>query len=189
MAGHRFKPEKASKLLDPKRTKRVQMDKILELLDIQDSDHIADLGAGNGFFTIPMAKATDGTVYAVDIEPKMLELLTERAEKENLQNIEYIVSNLEDIQLEAQSVHKAVVAFVMHEIPDMRKAIGEFKRILKPDGILVIVEWQVVESEMGPPLNERISSDSMEQLLLDNGLESKVFSLNESVYAVLMNMK
>lgn len=186
MAGHRFQPEKANKLLDSKRKELISQDRVIELLDIQNSDIVADLGAGNGFLTIPLAKATDETVYAVDFEPQMLELLKQRADKENLQNVQLIESDLENIQLEDNSVNKAVVAFVMHEIPNMKKAIDEFKRILKPDGILVILEWQAIESKMGPPLNERIPSDSMKQFLLENGLDSDVVSLNHSVYAMII---
>lgn len=84
MVGHRFKPEKAEKLLDPKRRELIPPDKVMEILDVQKSDIVADLGAGNGYLTIPLAEQTGEVVYAVDIEPKMLELLKARAEHVNL---------------------------------------------------------------------------------------------------------
>lgn len=189
MAGHRFKPEKAEKLLDPKRQELIPPDIVIETLDIQKSDMVADLGAGNGYFTLPLAKQTNETVYAVDIEPRMLDLLKERADKEKLQNIQYIESNLENIQLKDNSVDKAVIAFVMHEIPNMEKAISEFKRILKLDGRLVIVEWEATESEIGPPLHERISSKDMHQFLLENGIHSKSIQLNEAMYILSIDIK
>ncbi|QQZ09875.1 class I SAM-dependent methyltransferase [Heyndrickxia vini] len=188
MAGHRFKPEKAEKLLDPKRQELIPPEKVIELLDIQNGDIIADLGAGNGYLTLPLAKQTNETIYAVDIEPKMLDLLKGRAEQEGYQNIQYIQSDLENIQLEDHSVNKAVIAFVMHEVPDMKKAISECKRILKANGRLTILEWEAVESEIGPPLFERIPSGDLKQFLLENGFHSTVVSLNQSVYAASIDM-
>lgn len=187
MAGHRFKPEKAEKLLDPKRKELIPPDRVLELLAINDNDLVADLGAGNGYLTLPLAKETSQEVYAVDIEAKMLELLKERADKEGLTNIRYVESNLEDIKLEDNSVDKAVVAFVMHEIPNMEKALSEFNRILKPDGKLLILDWEAVEAEIGPPLHERISSEAMKKFITEKGYRPDVVQLNSNVYAVIMN--
>ncbi|MDF0728635.1 methyltransferase domain-containing protein [Cytobacillus sp. S13-E01] len=189
MVGHRFKPEKAQKLIDPKRMKLINPEQVIEMLNIQKSDIIADLGAGNGYFTIPLAKETNEMVFAVDIEPKMLELLNERAHNERVSNIQFIASDLENIQLKENSVNKAVVAFVMHEIPNMEKAIEEFKRIIKPNGRLVILEWEAVDSEMGPPLHERISSDKMKNFMLENGYNSTVISLNDVIYAIQMDIE
>lgn len=81
------------------------------------------------------------------------------------------------------------MAFVLHEVPNMEKAISECKRILKSNGRLVILEWEAVESEMGPPIHERISSDSLKQFLQKQGLQSRVISLNSSVYAFSVDLK
>lgn len=188
MAGHRFKPEKAEKLLDPKRQELIPPNKVIDILDIKKSDKVADLGAGNGYLTLPIAEQTNETVYAVDIEPKMLDLLKERATKGNRKNIQYIQSDLENIQLKDHSVNKAIMAFVMHEIPDMKKAISECRRILEVNGRLVILEWEAVESEMGPPIHERISSNDLKQFLLENGLDSNVIPLNRMMYAIAIEM-
>ncbi|QED49293.1 class I SAM-dependent methyltransferase [Cytobacillus dafuensis] len=188
MAGHRFNPEKADKLLSPKRRELIDLDKVISLLGIQASDKLADFGAGNGFFTIPFAQQTNDTVYAIDIEPKMLDLLRKRAEQEEVRNIHYIESNLENIKLPDNTINKAIVAFVMHEIPNMEKALKEFKRTIRPNGRLLILDWEAVESELGPPLHERISSADMQSFLLENDLYAKVTILNEAVYAIEIEM-
>ncbi|MEQ6377400.1 class I SAM-dependent methyltransferase [Bacillaceae bacterium S4-13-58] len=184
MTGHRFKPEKAEKLLDPKRTKLILPEKVIEYLDIQENDVVADLGAGNGFLTIPLAQKNKADVFAVDIEPKMLDLLKERAQTEKLNNIHYIVSDLEDIKMDSAQVNKTVIAFVMHEIPNLEKALSEFKRITKSGGRILIIDWEAIESEVGPPLHERISSAKMESFLKEKGFSTKVYKPNESVYAI-----
>ena len=188
MAGHRFNHEKAEKLLAPNRRELIDLEKAMLLLNIQDTDTVADFGAGNGFFTLPFAKATNETVYAVDIEPKMLDLLKERAVQEGISNIQYIESNLEEIKLDDRLVNKAIIAFVMHEIPNMEKALNEFKRIMKRNGRLLILDWEAVESEMGPPLHHRISSTDMQLLLAKNGLDSEVTLLHESIYAITVEL-
>ncbi len=181
MAGHRFKPEKAAKLLDPARQKYIPLDQILSLLEVKENDRIADLGCGNGYLTIPLAQ-NSSYVYGVDIEPLMLDALKSRVEHEGLDNVGYIESNLENIRLDDSAVDKAVVAFVTHEIPDLDKAIEEFKRILEPGSILLVVDWEAIEMEMGPPLSERISSDQFKKILEKHGLQTEIGHLNEGVY-------
>ncbi|EGL82346.1 Methyltransferase type 11 [Caldalkalibacillus thermarum TA2.A1] len=161
MTGHRFHPDKADKLVDPKRREKLNPDALLSKLGFKDGERIADLGAGNGFFTLPMAKISSEPVYAVDIEPQMLAKLKERAEKEGLDHIRYIESDLESITLEDHAVDKVFIAFVLHEVGNLSKALCEVKRILKPGGKGLILEWEAVEMEEGPPLHERIHSDAL----------------------------
>lgn len=186
--GHRFNPDKAGKLLDPKRQEMISPDTVINLLDIKTTDTIADLGAGNGYFTVPMAKKTNQDVYAVDIEPKMLALLKDHAEKENASNIIYLEGNLEEIPLENHSAEKALIAFVTHEVPDRKKMIGDLKRVIKPSGKILILEWDVVESESGPPLHERIPSSQLLKEFADNGLKGEVHQVNEQIYALLLSV-
>lgn len=180
MAGHIFNPEHADKLLDPKRIELLPPEKIIGELSLGSDDIVADLGAGNGFFTLPLAKNTSQTVYAVDIEPKMLELLKERAKKDGVENIKYVTSNLEEINLPSNSINKALLAFVMHEVPHMEKALNEIKRILKPGGKTLILEWEAIEMDMGPPLHERIPSNKLRDFIQDQGFNVSLSYLNEA---------
>ncbi|SDP48550.1 Methyltransferase domain-containing protein [Litchfieldia salsa] len=127
LAGHRCNPVKADKLLDPERLQHVSPEQVIKELNINKENVIADLGAGNGFFTLPLARETNQNVYAVDIEEKMLNLLKENALSEDINNIHYTLSNLEDIHLNDDLVDKVLVAFVVHEIPNLKKALSEFK--------------------------------------------------------------
>ncbi|HEO8421635.1 MULTISPECIES: class I SAM-dependent methyltransferase [Bacillaceae] len=102
---HRTDPNRAYRLFDPKRKKLITPNKALELLELEEFENVADLGAGNGYFTLSLTKKSK-MVYAVDIEPRMLKLLMERAEKENISNIRYVESNLEDIKLEKNIVDR-----------------------------------------------------------------------------------
>nr|WP_156289463.1 methyltransferase domain-containing protein [Oceanobacillus salinisoli] len=89
MSGHgqRFNPEKASKLLDPSRKKIIDPLEVIKMIGLSREDTVADLGAGNGYFSIPIAEYTNQTVYAVDIEPKMFHSLQENAKALGIKNI------------------------------------------------------------------------------------------------------
>ncbi|KMM36885.1 class I SAM-dependent methyltransferase [Guptibacillus hwajinpoensis] len=184
MAGKRFKPSKADRLLDPKRREFISPEQVMTELDVKATDHVADLGAGNGYFTLPLAEVVE-KVYAVDIEKQMLDLLRKRAsETDGADNIDYVVSSLEQINLPDRVADKAIAAFVIHEVPDLTKAFQEFKRIIKPGQKLLILEWEAIEMDMGPPIEERISSAMMKEIFVENGLEPVVKHFNEAVYAV-----
>lgn len=185
MVEKRFDPNKAEVLISKERQALLPVEKIIRYLEVEKNDIVADLGAGNGYFTIPMAKKTEWPVYAVDIELRMLTLLKEVAEKESIENIHYIQSDLETIQLEDRSVDKVMAAFVIHEVPDLVKALIEIKRILKSDGKLLLIEWETVETEIGPPLEDKISSLDMVKLLEQNGFATETLRLNEKNYGIV----
>ncbi|TLS38753.1 class I SAM-dependent methyltransferase [Pseudalkalibacillus caeni] len=186
MAGHRFNPEKAEKLHSPERTKLLPPDQILSMLELGPSDHVADLGAGSGFFTLPIAKQVT-TVYAVDIEPKMLDVLKGRAEEAEVDNVEFVISDLENVQLDDNSVDKAINAFVAHEIPDLPKALNELKRILKPTGQALLLDWAPVEHpEAGPPAHERIPVEKLQNIVEENGFQTEERSINPNYYILVL---
>ncbi|WP_188455330.1 class I SAM-dependent methyltransferase [Virgibacillus oceani] len=183
MTDKRFNPEKAQSLMRAERKKALPPDEITEHLNLQSGDTVADLGAGNGYFTIPIAKKAE-KVYAVDIEPKMLEMLRENAGEENLDNIHYMESDLNHIKLEDESVNKIIIAFVMHEVPDVDRTLSEIKRILKPGGQLLLLDWEAIETESGPPLDHRISSTEANRILERYSFDTESIPLNPANYAV-----
>lgn len=187
LTGHRFNPDKAEKLLDPQRAQMLPPEKVIHTLDLKEGDVVADLGAGNGFLTIPLARQTKRTVYAVDIEPKMLELLRERAAQQEIDNIEYVQSDLENIRLDDQCVDVAISAFVLHEISDLPKAFSEMRRILKPGGKALLIDWEAQEMDMGPPLDERIPAEDMRRFLHKQGFRIKQVQFHETNYAFVVS--
>lgn len=188
--GHkRFNPEDAYVLLSKERMKMLPQKEIINLLNLNISDKVADFGAGNGYFTIPIAKQIKNTVFAVDIEPRMLDMLKDRAEENDVQNIQFLVSDLEKVNLEDNSVNKILMSLVIHEVPNMGKVINEVKRVLVKGGQMVLVEWKAEQTDIGPSLNERISSSRMATFLEDNGFNIEIVNLNSTNYAVIATLK
>lgn len=71
--GHRFPPGKMHLLDTPERRRLMPPQELINMVSVQAQDTVVDLGAGTGYFSIPAAHMTNETVYAVDVEPKMLE--------------------------------------------------------------------------------------------------------------------
>ncbi|RYG73495.1 class I SAM-dependent methyltransferase [Lentibacillus lipolyticus] len=184
MEHNRFNPKNADKLMSKERQATLQPNKTIDYLQLTNQDTVADLGAGPGLFTIPLAKRTEKDVYAVDIEPEMLERLKQHAEEENIENIKRIESDLEQIDLADQSVNRVLNAFVIHEVGSIDRTIDEMKRILTPGGYLLLMDWEAVESESGPPLEIRIPSEQMEAMLQDHGFNTEVFHPSSQHYAI-----
>lgn len=86
-------------------------------------------------------------------------------------------------------MEKALIAFVLHEVPSKSKAIKEMGRIIKSGGRLVLFEWEPVETEIGPPLYEKISSDQVSNLLEENGFATKTVHVNQAIYAIIATNK
>lgn len=95
------------------------------------------------------------------------------------------MSDLEAVNLPDHSVDKAIISLVLHEVPNLDKAINEAKRILKSGGQLLIVEWEKVTSESGPPLHHRISSSELSDVLKNHGFSVELTHKNEAIYQLI----
>lgn len=169
MHERRFNPDHMSRLDNPERRKKLPPEKLLELLPIGKTDNILDLGAGTGYFAIPAAKMTDGSVFALDIEPKMLDELQARLAQQHIQNVKLITGAIEEVPVEDEVVDHVIASFVMHEVDPLSKGINEIHRVLKPGGHCFCLEWEKIPSDSGPPLAHRIHSNDMVQAFQDAG--------------------
>ena len=105
-------------------------------------DTVADLGCGPGYFTLPLARmvAPDGQVIAVDLQPAMLEKLRMRADKEGLGELIVPHPCAADTLGELPPLDAAFAFYMVHEVPDVARFLGEVSRALRPGGRLLLVE-------------------------------------------------
>lgn len=143
---------------------------ILSKAQIEDKAKVADLGCGSsGHFVFPAAKLVGkkGVVYAVDILRTVLETISRRARSENLTNIKIVWSNLEIFgatKIEAGSLDVAMLINTLHQSHKRPEILREAARLLKKNGRLVIVEWKNIAAPFGPPPEEKVKKE-----LVDNG--------------------
>ena len=103
---------------------------------------VVEIGPGKGSYTLAMAErvAPDGRVYAIDIQEAVVERLRRRAEKEGVMNLYPRVDDAYDLYFEDGSVDRVVAIACLPEIPEPVRAMREFHRILKPDGLVCLSE-------------------------------------------------
>lgn len=182
----RFNLDHVNKLMSNERYELLQPKKLIDNLHINETDVVADLGAGAGFFTMPAAKQTNNDVYAIDIEPNMLKQLGETASKQLISNINTIESNLNVIPLENQTLDKVIAAFVLHEVDHLQTTIKEIARVTKHGGKIMLIDFKAVHTETGPPLEIRIPSSKLVTLLKDQHFNKIITKeINDSNYMII----
>ncbi len=115
--------------------------KVLTRMGVQEGLTILEVGCGPGFFTIPAARRVeDGTVYALDIYPMMIENVEKKATKHRLENVKTINSPASSTGLDDESIDLILCIDVLSDISDIDPTLQEMHRILKSDGILSVYE-------------------------------------------------
>jgi ubiquinone/menaquinone biosynthesis C-methylase UbiE len=152
--------EFAAKFDDPSRDEWQKPDEIFNLIDLKDTDKLADIGAGTGYFTIRGAKRVpNGLVYAVDAEPEMLSYIHKRAKGLGLNNIKTCQSHHHQVML-PEPVQAILIVNTYHHIDDRSAYFTSLKRWLAPNGQLVIVEGKP-GTPMEPPPQLRVAQQQI----------------------------
>ncbi|BBO31535.1 putative methyltransferase [Lacipirellula parvula] len=148
--------------------------KLLSSLKVKPGQVVCDFGCGNGYHSLQLAKRVGaaGQVYAIDIQPEMLEMLEERAGPRGLENIKPLLATGEGSGLPAGSFDLVLMVDVYHELSDPEAILAEIRASLKPEGRLVLVEFRE-EDETVPilPLHK------MSQVQVVKELEANSFHL------------
>lgn len=133
-------------LLDSGLRRRIQSPrKIVDSSGIRPGMTVIDLGCGSGAYTTHIARAVgeEGKVYAVDIQPGMLEQLRRklsRSENRDIRNVELKLAGAYALPFPSESVDLVCMVTVLHEVPDREKALREVFRVLRPGGTLAVSE-------------------------------------------------
>jgi ubiquinone/menaquinone biosynthesis C-methylase UbiE len=181
-----FHHHRAEKLNDPERRTWLPPAEVIASLDLRPGMVVADIGAGTGYFAIPLAQAVGptGRVYAVDLQPEMLDLL--RAAMPQGAPIELVSADASRITLPTASVDLCFTANVWHELDDRAAVLAEFARLLRPAGRLAILDWRAdVAQPPGPPIEHRVAADEIIAMLPRLGWE-QALARSIGVYSYLV---
>ncbi len=129
----------------PERVAEEMPDAMVAMMNLEDGDVVADIGAGSGFFTRRMARlvAPTGTVYAVDIQPEMLEILQGYVEEEGVTGVVPVLSEFDDPKLPEGEIDWILLVDVYHEFGDHEAMLAKMRQALKPDGKVALLEYRV----------------------------------------------
>jgi len=147
--GHILKPEQAGILLSEMRVGLEQPDKTLDFMKLKDGDVVADVGCGNGFYTLRLAErvGANGRILAQDIQQGMHDQLTERAKEAGTKNIELILGTATDPKLPEASVDWVLMVDVYHEFSDPEPMLEGIKKALKPSGKVALLEYRAEQTD------------------------------------------
>jgi predicted methyltransferase/rhodanese-related sulfurtransferase len=154
-----------------------KVEDIFAAMAVKPGAVVADVGAGNGFFTSRLAKAIGpgGQVFAVDIGASVLDRLRARVADESLANVKVIEGAPDDPRLPARSVDAILIVNAYHEMTEYPAMLARMKAALKPDGRLVIVE-PIAESRRGQPRASQTRSHEISPEFVKEDLASAGFS-------------
>jgi ubiquinone/menaquinone biosynthesis C-methylase UbiE len=161
--GRLFPPEDLGLLEAPDRDIWQHPEQIMDVLGIADGSIVADIGAGAGWFTIRLARRVgpNGVVYAEDVQPEMLAAIQRRVNAEGLVNVKPILGKGSDPQLPANALDAALMVDAYHEIDDRVPLLRNLAKALRPGGRIGVVDFKLEGSGPGPPMEERISHETV----------------------------
>ena len=127
----------------PEREREERTDLLIDKLPLQADDVVADIGAGTGYFSFPMARRVpQGRVLAVDIQQEMLDILTARAAELGIDNVEPVLGSATDPRLPAGGVDLVLIVDAYHEFSHPREMGAAIAKALRPGGRLVLIEYR-----------------------------------------------
>lgn len=165
-------------------------DNVLQL-GLREGMKVADLGAGVGHHAIAAGHVvgSEGRVYAVDVQEDVLLHLADTAKRRGLKNVETIWGNIEKpggTTLKAQAMDAVMLANTLFQLEDTSLAVSEIKRILKPGGRLLVIDWAGSYGGIGPAEQHVVSEHKAEELFIGAGFHKlKAFRSGAHHYSIV----
>ena len=145
---------------DPARDAWQKPHEVIQALALAPDGRIADIGAGTGYFTVRLAHMTPkGRVYAVDVEPDMVQYVAERARREKLSNVQAVQATPSDTRL-PEKVDRVLLVDTYHHIDGREAYFRKLRKSLRPGGEVAIIDF-TRDSTMGPPSEVRIPKEQV----------------------------
>ena len=133
----------------PEREKEERVTLLLKNMDLKPGMTVADIGAGSGYHAVRMAKMVgDGKIFAVDVEPKMIDYLNKRIKDEGYKNIKTILGKEQSVELPAASIDIMIMVDVYHELSFPYEIARSMLEALKPGGKLFLIEYRAEDSSV-----------------------------------------
>jgi precorrin-6B methylase 2 len=148
---------------------------LLKALRLKPGMTVCDMGCGNGFYTLELAKLVgkSGRVYAVDIQQEMLHLLDERAKRASIGNIQPVLGSAIDPRLPERSQDLILMVDVYHEFSHPEQMLRALGKALKPGGRIALVEFRLEDPKVPIKLLHKMSKKQILKEFLPNGYQVK----------------
>ena len=155
----------------PERERQERTDLLIAGLNLSEDFVVADIGAGTGYFSFPVAqRVPQGRVLSVDIQPEMLALIEQRKARENVANLETILGEEDDPKLPNNEIDLAFIVDAYHEFSFPREMGERLKEALTPGGQLVLVEYRAEDPRVPIKPLHKMSEKQVKQEMAAIGL-------------------
>jgi ubiquinone/menaquinone biosynthesis C-methylase UbiE len=154
-------------LIRESREREEACEKLLEVLKVEPGAVIGDMGCGNGYYSLKLAKLVGdkGRVLGVDIQPEMLSLLKKRTAAAGVKNVEPILGTLIDPKLPRGGVDLILLVDVYHEFSHPEHMLQAMRKSLKPEGQIVLVEFRAEDPDVPiRPLHKMTKKQIMKEI-------------------------
>jgi len=165
-------------------------DNILQM-GLHDGDRVVDIGSGIGHYALAAAPIVgpEGHVYAVDVQEDVLKSLKRDANELGFANVKTIWGDIEQrlgTKLKAEVADAAIIANALFQFEDKEAALREVRRILKPGGLVLLVDWAGCYNNIGPRECDVVPEHVAERLFIDMGFyKEKSFRAGPHNYALV----
>ncbi|QEF99027.1 Demethylmenaquinone methyltransferase [Stieleria maiorica] len=163
----------ASWLVRPERDQEENASESFQKLDLKPGMVLCDLGCGNGYWTLPMARKVgeEGAVYAVDIQPEMLQKLRQRADQFGLKNIRPVLGTIDNPKLPENEIDLLLMVDVYHEFSHPQSMLWEIRRSLTPTGVVALLEYRKEDPTVPIKLLHKMSKRQIMKEYQANGFK------------------
>lgn len=169
----KFDPKKLAKLNDPKRLEYLNPDLIWEKAGLKDPSVLIDIGAGTGFFALLFSeKMKKGKVYACDISDEMLSWLKDNLPSESKGRVIPVKMEESKVPLFDDMADLVYMINLHHELEQPQKVLREALRLLASGGKLMIIDWKKEQTPEGPPLEIRVTEETIESQIRGAGFRN-----------------
>lgn len=155
----------------PERDAWQKPEELVKALSLAPGQRVADLGAGTGYLERHLSRAVGagGTVFAVDVEPALVEHLRARAEKESTDNVVPILASFDNPRLPAGSLDLILIVDTYHHIDARKRYLERLRQTLARGGRVAIVDFQKRELPVGPPLAHKLDKSEVVEEMTSAG--------------------
>ncbi len=126
----------------PERLAKLKIDEVMARLELKPGDRVADIGAGSGVFSWPLAQAVapGGTLYAVEVDQGFLDFIREGAQKRGADNVQPVLGEFADPKLPVRNLDLAFFHNVLHHIEGRQAYLETLSGYMKPNSRIVIID-------------------------------------------------
>lgn len=154
------------------RVLKLKVDEAVARLQLPPNAVVADIGAGSGVFTLPLARAaTQGRVYAVDIDQGLVDHIAKKAQEAQATNVQAVLGGFTDPKIPARNVDVAFIYDVLHHIENRAEYLKNLAPYLKAGGRIAVIDFY---PELGPHRNDpklQVTKDQTREWMAAAGLK------------------